>query len=46
MTRLWLTRRKALAVLLGAPLLARAAPATGVDVAAMRAAATFAMHFP
>lgn len=46
MTRLWLTRRKALAALLGAPLLARLTPPAGVDVAAMRAAATFAMHFP
>lgn len=46
MSRLWLTRRKTLAALLGVPLLARVAPAAGVDVAAMRAAATFAMHFP
>jgi len=45
-TRLWLTRRRAIAALVGAPLLARVAPASGVDVAAMRAAAAFAMHFP
>ncbi|MDO9489224.1 MAG: hypothetical protein Q7J32_12685 [Sphingomonadaceae bacterium] len=46
MSRLWLTRRRVLAALLGAPLLARVAPAAGADLAAMRAAAAFAMHFP